>query len=62
MWKKYFLRDGKLHESVSWRNFVIAFTSFFKERTPRDVSKDTRWKCMKAVVGEYLECMLRKAL
>ena len=47
MWKKFFMKD-KLRETISWRNFVIALTSYWKERMPRDAN-DTRWKCMKAV-------------
>jgi len=50
IWKKYFMKD-KLREVVSWKNFVIALTSFYKERVPRDPS-DTRWKCLKAVVAD----------
>ena len=51
MWKKYFLGQ-KLRESVSWKNFTIALTSFFKVPYPKDAAADTRWKCLKELLLE----------
>lgn len=52
MWKKYFLKD-KLRESISWRNFVIAFTSYFKQKINNQ--NDTRWKCLKKLLANSEE-------
>jgi len=54
LWKKYFIPDSKLKESVSWKNFVIAINRFFNAAIPRD-QNDTRWKCFKSVLVDSNE-------
>eukprot|EP01095_Lingulamoeba_sp_RSL-Kostka_P001906 TRINITY_DN126_c1_g1_i1.p1 TRINITY_DN126_c1_g1~~TRINITY_DN126_c1_g1_i1.p1 ORF type:complete len:324 (+),score=123.75 TRINITY_DN126_c1_g1_i1:92-1063(+) len=53
LWSKYFMKD-KLRETVSWKNFVIAFTNLFKSRAPKNPD-DTRWKCLKALLTDSNE-------
>lgn len=38
-------------EVVSYRDFLIAFTGYFRSRPPSDPD-DVRYRCLKAVLGE----------
>ena len=40
----------KLREKISWKNFTIALTAYFKEAIPKDAAQDTRWKCLKTLL------------
>eukprot|EP00007_Cunea_sp_BSH-02190019_P005479 CAMPEP_0174229626 /NCGR_PEP_ID=MMETSP0417-20130205/530_1 /TAXON_ID=242541 /ORGANISM="Mayorella sp, Strain BSH-02190019" /LENGTH=538 /DNA_ID=CAMNT_0015307187 /DNA_START=310 /DNA_END=1923 /DNA_ORIENTATION=+ len=57
MWKKAFLTKDELKEQVSWKQFVIALTSYWKEKIPRDPD-DLRFKCLKALLADNTKEMV----
>jgi len=49
MWKKNFLTKDGLKEVITWKEFVMALTSFFKKNLPKDPD-DINYKCLNVLL------------
>ena len=57
LWKKQFMTKDNLLESVTWKQFVIGLTTYFKEKLPKNPD-DVRYLCLHALIADNKEEMV----
>lgn len=50
-WKNHFFPKGHLYETVKWKEFIVAFCSYWQAPMPKNPD-DTKWRCLQAVLTE----------
>lgn len=51
LWKKNFLSKGSLKERITWKQFVVSFCGYWKEKLPKDAN-NIQYKCLHALLAD----------